>query len=89
MNEIIHQIVLLRFSVAVLGQKGQAGWWDCRFLDQSGLETLDYNFPKAPLAAGYMALPANMGSRKWHGTTMQAFVLVCVFIPTSHYARHD
>jgi hypothetical protein len=55
MNEIIHQIVLLRFSVAVLGQKGQAGWWDCRFLDQSGLETLDYNFPKAPLAAGYMA----------------------------------
>lgn len=55
MNEIIHQIVLLRLSVAVLGQRDQAGWWDCQFLDQSGLESLDYNFPKAPLAAGYTA----------------------------------
>ena len=55
MNDAIHQLILLRMAVAVLGQRGNAGWWDCRFLDDAGLESLDYNFPKAPLAAGFTA----------------------------------
>jgi hypothetical protein len=55
MNEIVQSLILLRFSVAVLGQRTQFGWWDCQFLDQAGLESLDYNFPKSPLAAGFTA----------------------------------
>ncbi|NQX01740.1 BrxE family protein [bacterium] len=55
MNEVIHQLIQLRLSVAVLGQRDQAAWWDCQFLDAAGLESLDYNFPKAPLAAGFTA----------------------------------
>lgn len=55
MNDVINQLVLLRLSVAVLGQKGHGGWWDCTFLDAAELESLDYNFPKAPLAASFTA----------------------------------
>jgi hypothetical protein len=55
MNDLINQLVQLRFSVAVLGQRGQARWWDCEFLGPAGLESLDYNFPRAPLAAGFTA----------------------------------
>ena len=55
MNDVIHQLILLRLSVAVLGQRDHAGWWNCQFLDAAGLESLDYNFPKAPLAAGFTA----------------------------------
>lgn len=55
MNEIVQSLTLLRFSVAILGQRKQSGWWDCQFLDEAGLESLDYNFPKSPLAAGFTA----------------------------------
>ncbi len=55
MSEVIQQLILLRFSVALLGQRNLAGWWDCQFLDAAGLESLDYNFPKAPLSAGFSA----------------------------------
>jgi len=55
MNEAIHSLTLMRFSVTVLGQRAHGGWWDCQFLDEAGLESLDYNFPKAPLAAGFTA----------------------------------
>lgn len=55
MNEVIHQLIQLRLAVAVLGQRDHAGWWDCQFLNAAGLESLDYNFPKAPLAAGFTA----------------------------------
>lgn len=53
MNDTIHHLILLRLSVAVLGQRDHSGWWDCQFLSEAGLESLDYNFPKAPLAAGF------------------------------------
>lgn len=55
MTDIIHPLILLRFSVAVLGQRDHSGWWNCQFLNTAGLESLDYNFPKAPLAAGFTA----------------------------------
>jgi len=64
MNDQIHQLFLLRFVVSVLGQRGNAGWWDCRFLDAAGLESLDYNFPKAPLAAGFTA--TCLGAKRLH-----------------------
>lgn len=55
MNDLIHQLIQLRLCVASLGQRDNAGWWDCEFLDEAGLESLDYNFPKSPLAAGFTA----------------------------------
>ena len=55
MNEVILQLIRLRLAVAILGQRDHAGWWDCKFLDAAGLESLDYNFPKAPLAAAFTA----------------------------------
>lgn len=54
-SDVIRDLILLRLSVAVLGQRDHASWWDCQFLDVAGLESLDYNFPKAPLAAGFTA----------------------------------
>ncbi|MEI7910005.1 MAG: BrxE family protein [Verrucomicrobiota bacterium] len=55
MNDLIDPLIQLRLAVAVLGQRDHAAWWDCQFLDAAGLESLDYNFPKAPLAAGFTA----------------------------------
>jgi hypothetical protein len=55
MNEIIIQLIQLRLTVAVLGQRDHVGWWDCQFLSEAGIESLDYNFPKSPLAAGFTA----------------------------------
>lgn len=55
MNEVIQNLACLRLSVGVLGQKGHGGWWDCEFLTPAGLESLDYNFPRSPLAAGFTA----------------------------------
>ncbi|MCX6876548.1 MAG: BrxE family protein [Verrucomicrobia bacterium] len=55
MNDVIQPLILLRLSVAVLGQRDHAAWWHCQFLDAAGLESLNYNFPKAPLAAGFTA----------------------------------
>jgi hypothetical protein len=55
MNNAIHNLIRLRLSVAILGQRSHANWWDCQFLDQAGLESLDYNFPRAPLVAGFTA----------------------------------
>ena len=49
------QIARLRVLVCLLGQRGSHGWWDTSFLSGSGLETLEYNFPRAPLAAGISA----------------------------------
>jgi hypothetical protein len=71
MNEVIHQLIQLRLAVAILGQRDQAGWWDCQFLDGAGLESLDYNFPKAPLAAGFTAtcLAAKRLHDEWIGRT--------------------
>lgn len=50
-NQTIHQIVLLRFVVGYLGQKKQAGWWDCNFLDTIGIRFLEYTFPRTAWAA--------------------------------------
>ncbi len=54
-NDPISHLVFLRFAVGLLGQKGHGRWWDCDFLSEAGLDSLDYNFSRAPLAAGYTA----------------------------------
>lgn len=49
------QIARLRLLVCLLGQRGAHAWWDTSFLTESGLETLEYNFPRAPKAAAFTA----------------------------------
>ena len=40
------QLALLRLAVGYLGQHKQAGWWDCDFLDATGLRFLETTFPR-------------------------------------------
>lgn len=45
----------MRLLVGILGQRSRHRWWDCDFLSSSGLEALNYNFPRAPLRAAFTA----------------------------------
>lgn len=55
MTETIYDLLLLRLTVGFLGQKTNHRWWDSDFLSPAGLESLAYNFPRAPLVAGFTA----------------------------------
>lgn len=50
-TKTIDQIVLLRFVVGYLGQHKQSGWWDCDFLDATGIRFLEATFPRTACAA--------------------------------------
>lgn len=54
-NDPINSLIFLRFAVGFLGQYQKRGWWDCNFISKSGLESLDYNFSRAPLSAAFTA----------------------------------
>jgi len=49
---IPYQFGQLRLVVAFLGQANQAGWWDCNFLDATGLRFLETTFPRTARLAG-------------------------------------
>ena len=42
----------LRFVVGFLGERGQHGWWDTSFLNDTGLKFLEINFPRSVMSAG-------------------------------------
>ena len=48
---IVEQFVLLRLSVGYLGQQKNSGWWDCNFLDATGIRFLETTFPRTARAA--------------------------------------
>jgi hypothetical protein len=48
---IIDRIITLRLAVGYLGQRKQAGWWDCDFLDATGIRFLETTFPRTAWAA--------------------------------------
>ena len=50
-GQIIDQLALLRLVVGYLGQHKQSGWWDCDFLDGTGLRFLETVFPRTFRAA--------------------------------------
>lgn len=50
-NQSIDQIALLRLAVGYLGQQKQSGWWDCNFLDVTGIRFLEATFPRTAWAA--------------------------------------
>lgn len=51
-STIPEQFGALRLVVAYLGQANQAGWWDCNFLDATGLRFLETTFPRTARLAG-------------------------------------
>ena len=44
--QITSDFTLLRLAVGFLGQPKQCGWWDCDFLDPTGLRFLEMTFPR-------------------------------------------
>lgn len=51
LTKLIDQIALLRLVVGYLGQRKQSGWWDCDFLDATGIRFLEATFPRTAWAA--------------------------------------
>jgi hypothetical protein len=47
----INQLALLRLVVGYLGEHRQSGWWDCDFLDATGLRFLQTTFPRTARTA--------------------------------------
>ena len=52
LNGPIYQIIRLRLLVGFLGEKQVSNWWDCGFLDSTGLRFLKTTFPRSFLLAG-------------------------------------
>ncbi len=50
-TQAIDQVALLRLAVGYLGQRKQSGWWDCEFLDDTGIRFLEATFPRTAWAA--------------------------------------
>jgi len=51
-HDLVEQFVNLRALVGFLGEKGQYNWWDCNFLNETGLKFLGIIFPRSAFAAG-------------------------------------
>ena len=51
-ESILDDIARLRLLVGFLGQRGQFAWWDCSFLDPTGLQFLATTFPRSARVAG-------------------------------------
>ena len=45
----------LRWLVGYLGSKKQFGWWDCSFLDETGIRFLSTTFPRSAHSAAIQA----------------------------------
>lgn len=50
-SKIIDQLLQLRLIVGFLGQGKQSGWWDCNFLDATGIRFLETTFPRTAKSA--------------------------------------
>ncbi|SDL24480.1 hypothetical protein SAMN05660860_00135 [Geoalkalibacter ferrihydriticus] len=54
-SQVLNQFILMRLAVGYLGQGKQAGWWDCNFLDATGIRFLETTFPRTARAAALRA----------------------------------
>src|SRR5919106_215217 len=50
-GQIVGQFALLRLVVGYLGQHKLSGWWNCDFLDATGLRFLETVFPRTARVA--------------------------------------
>ena len=44
-------LVRLRILIGFLGQKNQLAWWDCSFMDPTGIQFLETTFPRSARSA--------------------------------------
>jgi len=54
-TSILSQFSSLRWLVGLLGSKKQFGWWDCSFLDETGIRFLSTTFPRSARSAAIQA----------------------------------
>jgi hypothetical protein len=52
---LIHKLDRLRWLVAILGSKMNAGWWDCSFMDETGIKFMMNSFPRSATSAAFNA----------------------------------
>lgn len=52
---LLSQLSSLRWLVGFLGSKKQFGWWDCSFLDETGIRFLSTTFPRSARSAAIQA----------------------------------
>jgi hypothetical protein len=52
---ILSKLNRLRWLVAFLGSKKDAAWWDCSFMDGTGIKFLANSFPRSAAAAALHA----------------------------------
>lgn len=50
-SNIVERLLLMRTIVGYLGQVKQAAWWDCNFLDATGIRFLETTFPRTAKSA--------------------------------------
>lgn len=55
-QKILKQLNHLRVLIGYLGEKSQSGWWDTGFLNTTGLQFLEINFPRTAFSAGCNAV---------------------------------
>jgi hypothetical protein len=53
--QIVDQLLALRLLVGYLGQAKQCAWWDCNFLDTTGVRFLETTFPRTARPAALHA----------------------------------
>jgi hypothetical protein len=51
MPSLVEKMITLRLLVGFLGERRQANWWDCGFLDPTGRRFLETTFPRTALSA--------------------------------------
>jgi hypothetical protein len=51
-ENVVEQLLKMRFLVGFLGERRQANWWDTSFLDPTGTRFLEITFPRTYLSAG-------------------------------------
>ncbi|MHB1310142.1 MAG: BrxE family protein [Limisphaerales bacterium] len=61
-REVLDQLVQLRVIVGYLGQGKVFGWWNCDFLDATGIRFLETTFPRTAHAAAIRATAEAAGN---------------------------
>ena len=54
-HTLLTKFARIRSLVAILGSKMNAGWWDCSFMDETGIKFLANSFPRSAASAAFHA----------------------------------
>lgn len=54
-SELVVKLDRIRWLVAFLGGKKNGGWWDCSFMDETGIKFLANSFPRSAASAALQA----------------------------------